>query len=110
MACERAEQASQATRVEADTHVEEQIAGLAKANHELSAEIAERRKAEADLRHTLEELTDFVEHGPLPLHWVGPDGTILWANEAELHLLGYTRAEYIGHHITEFHADRSVMW
>ena len=43
------------------------------------------------------------------LHWVGADGTILWANQAELDLLGYAREEYIGRSITEFHADRDVI-
>ncbi|MDT7603978.1 MAG: hypothetical protein QOF61_1975, partial [Acidobacteriota bacterium] len=37
------------------------------------------------------------------------DGTILWANRAELELLGYTRDEYIGHHINEFHADKDAI-
>ena len=43
------------------------------------------------------------------LHKVGPDGTILWANQAELNLLGYARDEYIGHNIVEFHVDRPVI-
>ena len=51
------------------------------------------------------ELADFVENAVVSLHWVAADGTILWANQAELELLGYTREEYIGHHIAEFHAD-----
>jgi PAS domain S-box-containing protein len=33
------------------------------------------------------------------------DGTIIWANRAELELVGYTAEEYIGHHVTEFHSD-----
>ncbi len=105
----RAEEELRRAHDELKAWVAERTAELTAANAQLAAEIAERRKAEADGRRTLEELTDFVEHAPLPLHWVGPDGTILWANEAELHLLGYTSAEYIGHHITEFHADRSVI-
>jgi len=55
------------------------------------------------------ELQDFVDNAPVGLHWVGPDGRILWANDAELTLLGYTRSEYVGHHIGEFHADRNVL-
>jgi two-component system, cell cycle sensor histidine kinase and response regulator CckA len=43
------------------------------------------------------------------MHWVAADGRILWANQAELDLLGYTREEYIGHSITEFHAEREVI-
>jgi PAS domain S-box-containing protein len=55
------------------------------------------------------ELVDFLERAPVGLHWVGPDGSILWANQTELELLGYPREEYIGHHIAEFHADADVL-
>ncbi|MEX0720762.1 MAG: PAS domain S-box protein [Balneolaceae bacterium] len=55
------------------------------------------------------ELNDFFENSPLGLHIVGHDGTILRANKAELEMLGYTRDEYIGHNITEFHADKDVI-
>ncbi|MGH8629629.1 MAG: PAS domain-containing protein, partial [Burkholderiales bacterium] len=48
---------------------------------------------------------DFVENAPVALHWAGSDGRILWANAAELALLGYAAHEYVGHHIAEFHAD-----
>ena len=68
----------------------------------LQFQISEREKAEGSLR-------DFVETATIPLHWVGPDGNIIWANQAELELLGYAREEYVGHHITEFHADPSVI-
>ena len=62
--------------------------------------IAER--VEQELKHCL-------DHAAEGLHWVGPDGTILWANQTELDLLGYTREEYIGHNIAEFHVDRPVI-
>lgn len=55
------------------------------------------------------ELHDFVENATEGLQWAGPDGVILWANQAELDLLGYSRDEYIGHHIAEFHLDREVI-
>ncbi|MEA2902892.1 MAG: hypothetical protein QOI12_279 [Alphaproteobacteria bacterium] len=55
------------------------------------------------------ELDDFFENGAIALHLVGPDGTILKANKAELEFLGYAPEEYIGHHIAEFHADRDVI-
>ena len=61
--------------------------------------LAARRRAEGDLK-------DFLENANVAMHWVGPDGTILWANAAEMRLLGYERQEYIGRHIADFHADR----
>jgi PAS domain S-box-containing protein len=62
-----------------------------------------------ELRQRERELSDFIENASVGLHWVGSDGTILWANQCELHLLGYTREEYIGRSITEFHADSDVI-
>jgi PAS domain S-box-containing protein len=56
-----------------------------------------------------QELKRCLDQAAEGLHWVGPDGTILWANQTELDLLGYTREEYIGHNIAEFHVDQSVI-
>ncbi|PYS33273.1 MAG: hypothetical protein DMG14_32190 [Acidobacteria bacterium] len=69
----------------------------------------ERRQAEEKLRITEQELREFFENAVVGLHWVGEDGKILWANQAELDLLGYSRDEYIGHHIGEFHVDAEVV-
>jgi len=55
------------------------------------------------------ELADFVENAVEGLHRVGHDGTILWANRAELQMLGYHWEEYVGHHIAEFHVDASTI-
>src|ERR1044071_4041711 len=68
----------------------------------MSRELRALRRSEAVLR-------DFVETSTIGLHWVGEDGTILWANQAELDLLGYTGDEYIGRNIAEFHADQQVI-
>lgn len=68
----------------------------------LEAEVAQRKQAER-------ELSDFIENALEGLHTVGPDGTIVWANKAELELLGYQPDEYISHHITEFHVDQDVI-
>ena len=70
---------------------------------------AEFRESEAALRRSERDLRDFVENAAIGLHWVGPDGIIRWANQTELDLLGYTREEYIGRHIADFHADQPVI-
>ena len=56
-----------------------------------------------------EDIEDFFENAALSLHWVGADGTILRANQFELDFLGYSRDEYEGHHIAEFHVDEDVI-
>src|SRR5262249_53317365 len=40
---------------------------------------------------------------------VSPEGVILWANRAELDFLGYTRQEYVGRPVSEFHEDPAVV-
>lgn len=72
-------------------------------------DVTDRVRAEVELRRSQRELMDFFENATEGLHWVGPDGTILWANQAELDLLGYTREEYLGHCIKEFHVDPHVI-
>lgn len=69
----------------------------------------ERKLAEDQLQESLEQLTDFFQNATIGLHWVGPDGLILDANQAELDLLGYEREEYVGHSIRDFHADEDVI-
>jgi PAS domain S-box-containing protein len=65
-------------------------------------QLMERREV---LLRSEAELRDFVEGAAIGLHGESSDGTILWANQAELELLGYDREEYVGHHIREFHVD-----
>jgi PAS domain S-box-containing protein len=83
-----------------------EISRLQQRARALEHEIERRKQAEGALRASQQELLDFFENAAEGLHRVGPDGTILWANRAELDLLGYAEHEYIGHNIVEFHADR----
>jgi PAS domain S-box-containing protein len=54
-------------------------------------------------------LKDYFENSTIGIHWINAEGIIVWANPAELELLGYTAAEYIGQHISKFHVQRSVI-
>ncbi|MBA3394392.1 MAG: PAS domain-containing protein [Deltaproteobacteria bacterium] len=67
------------------------------------------RRREAELQARQQVFTDFVENATVGLHQVGPDGTIIWANQAELRLLGYAGDEYIGRSIVDFHVDADVI-
>lgn len=56
-----------------------------------------------------EGLEDFLDHAAIGIHLVDREGIILYANAAELKMLGYSAEEYIGHNIREFHAEREVI-
>ncbi len=90
--------------------------GRAERNGHASGETVLRRASSIKSREQLlvEEpseagLRDFIEVASVAVHSVSEDGTILWANRAELDLLGYSREEYIGSNISEFHADQQVI-
>src|SRR3990172_1249112 len=53
------------------------------------------------LPETDQELREFLDHAAVGLRWVGPDGRILWANRAELDLVGYSEPEYVGQHMAD---------
>lgn len=59
-------------------------------------------ESEADFRTLADTAT-------IGVHIVGPDGIVLWANQANLDMLDYERQEYFGHHISEFHVDPPVV-
>ena len=75
----------------------------------IKRDITKRKQAEQALQRSEAELTDFFENAAVALHWVGPDGIIMRVNQAELDMLGYTRDEYVGRHIAEFHVDQNVI-
>ena len=75
----------------------------------LGWDITERKETEEALRLSERELIEFFENATEAIHWVGPDGTILRANRAEMRMLGYSADEYVGRNITEFHVEREVI-
>lgn len=58
-----------------------------------------------DRVRTGRQLEDYFENAPVGSHWIGPDGTLIRANRAELELLGYALEEFVGRRIHDFHAD-----
>lgn len=75
----------------------------------LENEVKRLRGAESTLRRREIELTDFLDNAAEGVHRVAADGTILWANQAELRMLGYRYDEYVGRPITDFHVDAPVI-
>ncbi len=62
-----------------------------------------------EIHQQLEDLPKYLEHASIGLHCVNADGIILWANQAELNLMGYSQEEYFGQSITQYHADPTVI-
>ncbi|MEP6768404.1 MAG: ATP-binding protein [Acidobacteriota bacterium] len=84
------------------------IALLQQKASSLDVEAGHRREAEKTLSRREQELTEFLESAVEGIHRVGRDGRILWANKAELDLLGYSAGEYIGRKISDFHVDATA--
>ena len=74
----------------------------------VNAAEAHRRLA-TSLEKSRQELVDFTENANVALHWVDADGRIVWANQAELDFLGYTRDEYLGSPIARYHANADTI-
>ncbi len=68
-------------------------------------DVSAQKAVEREARRNAADLEDFFENAAVGLHIVGSDGIILRANKAELDLLGFAADEYVGRHISEFHAD-----
>jgi PAS domain S-box-containing protein len=75
----------------------------------IARDITDSKRTREELDRHREHLRDFLENATVGLHWVGPDGTILWANKAEIEMLGYAEEDYIGHNISEFHVDGNTI-
>jgi len=58
---------------------------------------------------TRHELTAFLENVAVSQHCVSREGVILWANPAELNLLGYSHDQYVGSQIKDYHVDEDVL-
>jgi PAS domain S-box-containing protein len=72
----------------------------------LETEKSVRKDAETSLQLHQKELSDFIQHALEGIHQVGAEGKILWANPAQLRLLGFSASEYVGREFVEFFTDR----
>jgi PAS domain S-box-containing protein len=67
----------------------------------------EGARARAVVQQSTADLRDFLDNAAIGIHRVNADGIIEWANQYELQSLGYEPEEYIGQHISNFHASES---
>ncbi|WP_233202950.1 ATP-binding protein [Chitinimonas sp. BJB300] len=75
----------------------------------LQGEATKQAVFEQTLTHREKELSEFLENATEGIHRVAADGTILWANRAELTLLGYEEKEFFGQNIVKFHVDQDLI-
>jgi PAS domain S-box-containing protein len=76
---------------------------------QLQTQIAEHQSYSLALEMSQQGISDFIDNATIGLHWLDPQGKIVWVNRAELEMLGYDREEYIGQPQIEFHVDPATM-
>jgi PAS domain S-box-containing protein len=72
-------------------------------------DITDKKQTEEELKKKTQQLQDYLDNATIGLHWVNADGIIIWANAAEMNLLGYEADEYIGRPVTDFHEDKETI-
>lgn len=56
-----------------------------------------------------EDFEAFLGNANMGIHCVDKNGYIIYANQQELETLGYSKEEYIGHHVSEFQVDEGEL-
>jgi PAS domain S-box-containing protein len=67
----------------------------------------DRESVDTALAVSQQGISDFMQNALIGIHWVDKDGIVVWANRAELEMLGYNSDEYIGRSLIDFHVDRT---
>jgi len=57
----------------------------------------------------IENPEHFLNNSSIGIHMVSKEGIIEYANQFELDTLGYSKEEYIGHHVSEFQIDKPCL-
>jgi len=52
---------------------------------------------------------EFLNNSSIGIHAVSSEGIIIYANMHELESLGYTKSQYVGHHVSEFQMDKNCL-
>jgi PAS domain S-box-containing protein len=83
-----------------------ETARLERRVHRLEGELERRKVLETRIAEREMELADFLDNAVVGLHKIDANGVVMWANRAELDLLGYSANEYIGRPIADFVVPR----
>jgi PAS domain S-box-containing protein len=68
----------------------------------VGARTRELAEANRSLVQHAAEITDLYDRAPCGYHSLTGDGIVVAVNETELGMLGYSREEFVGHHIHDF--------
>ena len=92
-----------------ETRIQERTAELERRTLELSAEIAERERAEAASRHHVNHFRHLFHSNPLPM-WVYDRSTLcfLEVNDAAVETYGYARDEFLAMRLTDIRPPEDV--
>jgi len=74
----------------------------------LQEEIEERRRAEAELQRSSEQIQDLYNNAPCGYHSLDADGICVSVNDTQVNWLGYPRNEIVGRRLTDFLPYRSA--
>jgi len=75
----------------------------------LEEELHRGEKTQQMLQLREADLWEFLENAVVGMHWLAADGTIVWANRAQLEMLGYEAGQYVGHAFAEFVEDGAIV-
>ncbi len=81
---------------------------MAKAEKEIK-DLVHARERRRIMQEENGEFQDFFESISVPMHIINGSGVILWANDAELDLIGYKKDQFIGKHISKFHSNQLII-
>jgi PAS domain S-box-containing protein len=74
----------------------------------IARDITARKQAEEALQRSERELADFFAESPLGLLWVDPEGRVLRANKAQLHLAGWAAESAGAHSVGDLLASKAA--
>jgi PAS domain S-box-containing protein len=98
-------QTSRFNMEELERTVDTRTQGLKNANALLNSEIASHKATEGAFFRSQQRFADFFENASVGLLQIRADGVIDRVNKAQVDLLGYTKEQCEGHHISEFQID-----
>jgi PAS domain S-box-containing protein len=65
----------------------------------------DRKSVDLALATSQQGISDFMQNASMGIRWVDREGIVVWANHAELEMLGYGGGEYIGQILYDFYVD-----